>query len=299
MSGKSIRWPKKFPVIGKESGGGKDSVWLKLIPFILEEQNSDLRNKTSGLSVRQMNSSPIEFLMPNDFTETLNHEWVEHTGISGALATMMKSIGGSISDLSGITEGIANQNFASLLESTRQGQISKTRIDFALKYQNTARRELNLQFSLADQGDTFEDVFFPVHLLRMLSSASIAKSNAKISPQSQGTISTNQNFSKTAQKFNLNFGSSIGNFVGNDNLKIEWPNIFRLQTVDGDGKPNDMIYFDYAAIRSVQPQFKGPYRNGYPSQCDINITFVDLEPPFKSSFSSENLGSSKITTSKK
>jgi len=63
-------------------------------------------------------------------------------------------------------------------------------------------------------------------------------------------------------------------------LDFEFPNIFEVYS-----KPSDLIYIEYAALTSVQPSWYGPYRNGWPTKCELTVTFKDLLPLYQQSFS--------------
>jgi hypothetical protein len=64
-----------------------------------------------------------------------------------------------------------------------------------------------------------------------------------------------------------------------DITKYELPHTFNVYT-----EPNKIIDIPYAIITAVQPTYKGPYRNGFPSICDLEITFMDLAPLYGNIF---------------
>ena len=73
--------------------------------------------------------------------------------------------------------------------------------------------------------------------------------------------------------------------------EFDLPYIVTVETID-----SDLIYIQYAAITSVQPSWYGPYRSGYPSKCDLTVTFQELEPLYRNSFDSTSKGTnSKIS----
>ncbi len=83
---------------------------------------------------------------------------------------------------------------------------------------------------------------------------------------------------------------SCANFK--DKLQIEFPYIFSVDTISGNGAIIPVVNIKYAALRSVQPTFGGPYRGGIPSRCDCQVTFMDIEPLYKTTWET---GSSKVT----
>jgi hypothetical protein len=122
--------------------------------------------------------------------------------------------------------------------------VSKIKPDTPLIYRGSSRRELPITFELADQGDPVKDVWDPVQRLREYSS-----------PEHSG-----------------------------DQFNIEFPYVFFLQTVTGNGLPIPLLTMRRAVLRSVQPSFEGPYRGGYPSRCELTVTFVDMEHVYKDTF---------------
>jgi len=68
-----------------------------------------------------------------------------------------------------------------------------------------------------------------------------------------------------------------------DGTLFELPYIFTVKTKTADGR-NPLISINNAALISVQPTYYGPYRNGYPSKCELTLSFKDMEPLYRTSF---------------
>jgi hypothetical protein len=66
-------------------------------------------------------------------------------------------------------------------------------------------------------------------------------------------------------------------------VDFELPYIFTVRTKTSEGY-NSLIYMNNAALISVQPTWYGPYRNGYPSKCELLLSFRDMEPLYRNSF---------------
>jgi hypothetical protein len=64
--------------------------------------------------------------------------------------------------------------------------------------------------------------------------------------------------------------------VGTD-IDIKFPYVFKLYT-----EPGGLIFADYAALTTVQPTWKEPYRHGYPTSCELTLVFKDMSPLFRS-----------------
>ena len=68
-------------------------------------------------------------------------------------------------------------------------------------------------------------------------------------------------------------------------VDYDLPKIF---TVKSD--PTGLLYIKYAALTSVQPTWYGPYREGFPSKCELSLSFRDLLPLYRSTFDENILG---------
>lgn len=148
-----------------------------------------------------------------------------------------------------------NSGYGNIISGAASGVADvNVRPDSPTIFRSSQKREISLSFHLADQGDTEKDVFEPVNLLMYYSSSGAA----------------------------------------DEYFKIDYPYIFELQTVTGDSEPIQLINFKHAALTSVQPTYKGPYRNGYPTHCELTLQFKDLEPLFKKTFDE---GPTRVTVS--
>lgn len=132
-------------------------------------------------------------------------------------------------------------------ESVSLGK-SAHKVDTPLVYNDSNRREVTFVVNLAVYKDPYKDVLEPVHLLRQYSAPSLYGSNAW-------------------------------------ETKIGMPNVFKVNTVMGNGKIVPIINMRHAALTAVQPTFSGPYQNGNPSKCELTLTFKDMEPLSKETFS--------------
>lgn len=68
--------------------------------------------------------------------------------------------------------------------------------------------------------------------------------------------------------------------MGNNLIDFQMPYVFTLKSLN----QSKMIYVKYAALESVQPTYLGPYRKGYPTKCELSVTFKDIEPLYRRSW---------------
>lgn len=67
----------------------------------------------------------------------------------------------------------------------------------------------------------------------------------------------------------------------NSTFDFDLPYIFTVETIN-----SNLVYIENAALGSVQPTWIGPYRNGYPSKCELTLDFKDIEPLYRRTFDS-------------
>lgn len=72
---------------------------------------------------------------------------------------------------------------------------------------------------------------------------------------------------------------------------FDMPYIFTVETLN-----SDLLYIEHAALQSVQPTWFGPYRNGYPSKCELTVQIQDLDPLYRKTFNRNNASSNYQST---
>lgn len=68
------------------------------------------------------------------------------------------------------------------------------------------------------------------------------------------------------------YSKETGEFIG-----FSPPHIFEVTTYPG----TKFINIKNAALTSVQPIYRQPFRDGYPTMCELNLTFTEIEPLYK------------------
>lgn len=122
-------------------------------------------------------------------------------------------------------------------------------------YTGSTRRSFSIQLEFSVYTDTYNDVFSPIQKLVEYSCAEIS------------------------DKY----------------TEFTFPYTFSLQTFTGDRKSVDVISIKSVALTSVQPSYKGPWIDGYPSAATVDLAFVDMNPLYRSTI----LSNKKITVRSK
>jgi len=224
------RWPTNNKYF---SQNGPDTLYVRLQAYKISTI-STINAGSPGIKSDPIGEEMI-FLMPSTYSTTITHEWenVDQIG-TRAVQKYQKTIK-SAKDIKG---SISTTNIG--------GDVITSKIDTPITFKDSNRRTLNLTINLSDQGDTKNDVFYPVRKLEKYSCAS------------KGGV--------------------------NNKFDFELPYIFEVETFSDSNVTSDLIYMKHAALLSVQPTYYGPYRKGYPSKCELTLSFRDMEPLYRNSF---------------
>lgn len=212
---------KFYPNHSPYSAGTQNYLWISIEPRILKY--SDLK-KNLSVGSEPSGDERMLFLAPNELQDNIVHNW-----------SPMENI------LSRVQEKAA-QAERELAMATQQHKV-----DTALLYQDSNRRNIPITVNLAAYDNVQENVFEPIHSLRKYSSPELHEKSA------------------TQTK------------VGN-------PYVFRVNTVLGTGQVIPLINIKNAALNNVNPTFQGPYKDGYPSFAELTLEFTDMSPLSKKTF---------------
>jgi len=264
------------------------SVWFKINAFEI-----DTISTGRGMGVTRKTETPEEtlfFLAPNEIQEAMTHTWEPYETIGMRVAEFLGKgyrfqaalgtdlvkkanvvLKNQINNTKGTVSAFVNATKTLLDGNILQGgekianKLSEnaiaTRIDAPLVYKNSERRRYDLIFNLFWAGMSkvtpYNEVVKPVRILQRLSS-----------PNKQ----------------------SIGGV--DSEAKIKHPYIFEINST-----PNDYFHIENAALLSVQPTFRGPYKNGTPTSCELHLTFQEILPTWGNSYTEGSISTFlKITS---
>lgn len=271
----------------------ENSIWIQIRALPIERLTNNIRAADAYSSTNPQEAANIsntlvklgkskqytfKFLAPPELLEQLSHDWQPYDSVAGSIsqtgtsifnsmveqlkgldpsfynagnkspAQMIKNIANRIKDNANSINKSGKKQWATTLNTiidqiqqmTRGGDVANYRVDTPLSYKGSERRSFSLPFTLinVDKDKNHENVVFPVKLLEMLSSPSYPEV-------------ANQNF----------------------NSDIILPYLFEIKTT-----PGDLIICDLAALKQVQPTWKGPWIDGYPSRCELRLDFTEYRP---------------------
>jgi len=271
----------QFPRLTPERVDLRMGLWLKLTALTLPE-GSIAGALTGGLAGVQppqqanarapittlLEGTEIELLLPSSFQLGLSHEWAAYDSLTSKLAEKAAAYYKMTQGAAGLGSGIINMAksllggqglFTSSLNSlVNLGTIANTRVDSPMVYKSSSPVEYNLVFEFVAYGK--EDVRYLQAIIKKLLMLSSPKY-------------------PSAGAYDLNTKTPIF---------IKPPNVFRVESwnpssksLNPDVKP---INIQIAAITSIQPNWKAPYRDGGATAMDLTMTLRDITPVFDRNF---------------
>lgn len=259
-------------------------VWYDIIGIPVGEQRNKIRpSQPTVTEAADKKRYYFKFLGSQELVESLSHDWQAYESLSQNIqslygtvgitslqqaSALMSTLGIDTSKTSGIGDVLGqigakykaakteNANMFEALGKATQQLIAEEvvkpwRVDTPLVYKNTERRVFELVFNLVSMSDNnFKSVVQPVRMLEALSSPSRPEEQAAYNP-----------------------------------LVIS-PYVFRVQTYcypNIDYK-TATLFVEWAALKSINPVWKGPWVSGYPSRCELRLSFQEVEPVYSSTF---------------
>lgn len=250
------------PQGGKIPHGGwhENALWIHMRPIKLESQHT----AGQGGSISKGNEScpTFVFLAPNSIAETISHTWEAYESVQSRLAEKVRSVAKMAGETKALAGAFSIENLTNTFKDLQSSKgvvdimrkihnkvpgmsIPKMKVDTPLVYTNSKRRDWSFTFNLVSENKN--------------------PSSSENKNPSSDIVDVVQDLMKYSSPEMA--GSSID---------INLPYIFDLST-----QPHDYIRSSYTALESVQPTWKGPYINGYPSMCELTLTFKDLSPLFR------------------
>jgi len=231
------------------------SLWIVLDVFKLPD-SSVCRIEKNINSGDLTTKTQFAFLAPNSIIEAIGHTWDSYETILSMAQqkvkqgkTFVKKGGQIFKTGKDVVKSFgSSENIDSAMTNVRQGMgvesPVKYKVDTPLVYQDSNRRKYDFEFNLIDEGDPGCDIMMPIRKLEEYSSA-----------------------------------QAIRDAAAGPTGKINFPYVFRISSF-----PSDMIKVKYAALEMITATYNGPYKWGYPTSATLQLSFVDLEPTYSSTF---------------
>lgn len=143
-----------------------DVLLVKFTPYIVLNQSAS-NTTAQGIKKDRIGDEMI-FLVPSSYQEDVVHQWENYESLGTAAVAKGATIVRQGSDLGTAT---VDEILRSGGGTAGVGSVVTKKFDTPMAFKDSNRRTLNLTFALADQGDTYKDVFEPVRKLQLYSCA--------------------------------------------------------------------------------------------------------------------------------
>lgn len=222
--------PTYYPNISRYRENLSNYLWISITPMELSYTGIEsLKEDKSQIGIEGgSEEDEMMFLAPMSLQDSIQHNWEPMENILSRF-----------------------QDKFAALQKEASFSTDQHKVDTALLYQDSDRRNIQFTVYLAAHSNPQEEVMVPINLLRMYSSPNLA--------------------GKEVHK------TKVGN-----------PYIFKLHTKTGEGKKVPLLNIEKAALLAVAPTFQGPYIGGMPSYCELTLSFKDMQPLSRKSFDNIN-----------
>ena len=223
---------------------------IKFTPSKIITQNSS-NAMDSGIKATPISDGSMIFLVPNTFQEDIIHTWGNYDSLGTRAVKKEGQLIKVTSDTTNQIKALTNSAITGAKTAWTTGSLTK-----ALSTGHTG----NVVTKKVDTPTTFQD-----SQRRSLSLTLILSDIGNTEKNVFEPVRLLQKYS-CAEKDITRFGFNM-------------PYIFTVETID-----SPLIYIEYSALTSVQPTYYGPYRDGFPSKCELTLKFDDLQPLYRRSF---------------
>lgn len=276
-----------------------DYLWINFKSKRIVEQSAYARGQ-GALNTSDNGEKEWRFLAPESIQETVAHDWGEYENIGTRLTQKIHNIQKGIFEagelkeatFSNLARSLKNKGGISandVINAATGIDVQKTKYDASLVYQDSKRREYSLTFNISWAPgirsfieNKIEDVLvsgFGLGGIPQYERARLIKSSI--------------NYSKLLQAYIVDPIRKLEEYSCAEMLdsftNIDFPYIFTVYSY-----PKGLIRINNAAITSVQPTWNGPYVYGIPTNCELQITFMDIEPLYRRSIRQGGLYKSNI-----
>ena len=263
-----------------------DALWMEIKPLRLIKQTKAAR----GANAIQTSSQPLnaisalraqntgkpafptfKFLAPNEIQEMLNHEWQAFESIVTRLLQKGVDLTRLFSDVNTIIS-LTVESFKKLMakdiSELRAGDIktSLQNIVAGMAGSNVPRAKLDTPLVYQD-------------------------SNRRVYTFQFNLVDEGNAYKDVVWPVHQLAKYAAPQYSDGDQIKFDPPFVFEVTTTPG----TKFIKMKNAALTSIQPIYRQPYRDGYPTSCELNLTFTEIEPHYRRIW--EDQGKGTVTVS--
>lgn len=239
-------------VVPESMEGRNDLLWVYLIASELREQKAYARGKKQIVTGARL--AEWKLLASKEIVESVSHDWGEYESIGSRLSQKIGELKTGLKEFGAVKEGAVKAG-----KEIVGGSAESAARAFAAGLTSSNVPKWKVDTSLIYKDSKRMEYSLTFHLAQL-----------------PNTTPYDAVFKPVRRLEELSCASLAGDFIG-----INFPAVFRVYT-----SPGDIINIKYAALTAVQPTWREPFKNGYPISCELQLTFVDIEPLYRSSFES-------------
>jgi hypothetical protein len=256
-----IRRPDKIRPWGINPESQKSgSVWVHMKAFRILNQFS---KAVEGIQKVGTPDVQYAFLAPLKMQEALSHEWTAYESVASRLAQKIKDAGKTAAEIQALMNfsgGKGEEGIASKASSI----LSKSSKNPAQAIENFAREAYNsIPSSVIPNIKIDAPLYYADSNRREITLDFVIFEEGN--PQ-KDIIDPVQDIMKKSSPAMLS------------NLTIDFPYMWEVYT-----KPQSWFNYKTCVLIAVNPSWNAPYVYGFPSSCDLSLTFRDLGPLYRSS----------------
>lgn len=235
-------------------------LWVNIVARDLASQKAYARG-SNQIQVGREELGRWKILAPNEFSEDTNHEWGEYESVSTRLAQKVGDINKAVSEYGGVKGGVTG---AGKQMAEGGGSVSAEQGMAVLRAGAAGAAGANVPQYKIDTSFVYQNSTRRTYQLTF-----------NISQYRERTEDLEQKLFRPIRELQRLSCPTLTD----DLISIGFPAVFRVYST-----PFNVINITHAALTAVQPTWKGPYKNGVPTMCDLLLTFTDISPLYRRSF---------------
>jgi hypothetical protein len=229
-----------------------DACWIVMRPKKVNQMSQLARDDNDGIALE--GGEMFKFLAPNDIQENIGHTWEEYESVSSRLANKVAAASKAIQEGGQQIKGLGTALKKTVLGKKDYMGALMSNVAASLAGQEIVNRKI-------DAGMTY-------------TSSERRNLTLEFTLIDEG----NPNFDiidpiNRLKRYSCADKSSLSS------IHFSLPFVWEVYT-----EPQKWIHIKQAALIAVQPTFKGPFRNGLPSLCEVQLNFLDLTPLYRNTF---------------
>lgn len=228
-----------------------DALWVVFTARALIGQDSKNKGKSASTQLAKETSDTFKFLAPNEIMENIGHDYDEYESMATRVTQKVGAAKKAVAETVGLATGVGRA-----AKNVATGKAKDNVVNTVANAIGGADVQYHkFDAALVYSGTQRREYQFLFNL--------VDEGNPRLDIV---------DVVKRLQRYS----SPTAVYGAGD--KILPPFIFELKT-----EPGSMILMPKCVLTAIQPTYRGPFRDGYPSLCELTLTFRDMDPLYSTS----------------